>query len=381
MTLQMRSPSDWAPMIKVNPNNFITWHEYAGEHRKSASITSRLNLNLSKQKIDVSKKAQRRILQAIDWFLLLAKPKQAENLHTRKLFTYRLAMATLTLPCEQIHDDRYIKSNMLAALFDRLRKEHNVNNYIWKAEKQYNGSIHFHIILDRFIHYFELNRLWNIILKHHGYIEQYRANMLEFHKNGFTVRKELLKQWPLEQQKLAYNKGMREDWQNPVSSTDIHSLKKVKKVRAYVAKYLTKNPDKSKFFGQQLLSYKKRHNCSTVPDWKIQEINEDIAKRLRVDGNYWYISRDLSKCKIKSSPIDNLTDEELRKIQRDFKDKIIEQDRCTIYCLNIFELAKFKFIGILNYIKKFVLTQREIFFPPGHDSKYLLGIPMQLFDV
>jgi len=373
--------NDWAPMIKVNPNNIITWYEYVGNHRKAYHEKSHLNLALSKQKVDVSKKAQRRILQAIDWFLLLSKPKQAENLRTGKLFTYRLSMATLTLPCEQIHEDRYVKSRMLAALFDRLRKDHNVNHYIWKAEKQYNGNIHFHIILDQFIHYFELNRIWNIILNHHGYIEQYRQNMNEFHKDGFKVRKELLKQWPLEQQKLAYNKGMRDNWSNPVSSTDIHSLKKVKKVRAYVAKYLTKNPDKSKFFGQQLLSYKKRHNCNTVPDWKIEEIKEDISKRLHVVGNYWYISRELSKCKIKSKPLTDAAIEELYKIQYNFKDKVIEQDRCTVYCLNIFELAKFKFTNTLKYIKDFVLSQREIFFPPGTPSKYLLGLPMPLFDV
>src|SRR5271157_2084864 len=359
----------WAPMIKVNPNQFILWNEYTGYKVSRDRQSSDINLQLSKQKLDVSNKAQRRILQAIDWFLLLTKPKTADNLKTGKTFTYRLAMATLTLPCEQIHDDRYIKHNMLAGLFDRLRKEYSVRNYIWKAEKQYNGSIHFHLIIDQFIHYFELNRLWNIILKHHGYIDVYRSNMLAFHKYGFRVRKELLKQWPLDKQKLAYNKGMRENWQNPVSSTDIHSLKKIKKVRAYVAKYLTKNPDKSKFFGQQILSYKKRHNCTQVPDWKIEEIKEDISKRLHVDGNYWYISRELSKCKIKSVPLDDLSYSEVAHIHEKFKDKIIECDRCTVYCLNIFELAKFKFTGILNHLKNFVLKQREIFFPPGSDRK------------
>ena len=371
----------WAPMIKVNPNQFILWNEYTGDKVNRDRYSSDINLQLSKQKLDVSNKAQRRILQAIDWFLLLTKPKTADNLKTGKTFTYRLAMATLTLPCEQIHDDRYIKHNMLAGLFDRLRKEYSVRNYIWKAEKQYNGSIHFHLIIDQFIHYFELNRLWNIILKHHGYIDVYRSNMLAFHKDGFRVRKELLKQWPLDKQKLAYNKGIRENWQNPVSSTDIHSLKKIKKVRAYVAKYLTKNPDKSKFFGQQILSYKKRHNCTQVPDWKIEEIKEDISKRLHVDGNYWYISRELSKCKIKSVPLDDLSYSEVAHIHEKFKDKIIECDRCTVYCLNIFELAKFKFTGILNHLKNFVLKQREIFFPPGSDRKSLLGIPMNLFDV
>jgi hypothetical protein len=371
----------WAPMIKVQPNQFILWNEYTGDRRHLDRMPSDINLQLSKIKPDVSKKAQRRILQAIDWFLLLSKPKQAENLHTRKLFTYRLAMATLTLPCEQIHDDRYIKHNMLAAVFNRLRKEHNVRNYIWKAEKQYNGSIHFHIILDQFIHYFELNRIWNVILKHHGYIEQYRQNMLEFHNDGFKVRKELLKQWPLEQQKAAYNKGMKENWQNPVSSTDIHSLKKIKKVRAYVAKYLTKNPDISKYKGIQLLTFKKKYNVKVVPDWKIEQINDDIKKKLHVDGNYWYISRELSKCKIKSQPLDDISYNEISTIHAKFKDKIIECDRCTVYCFNIFELAKFKFTGILNHIKKFVLTQREIFFPPGTDRNYLLGLPIPLFDV
>src|SRR5208282_358408 len=172
--------SDYQPMLKVNPHNVIIWQQYVGEHSRHSAQLSLKNLELSKQKKDISKKAQQRLSAALHWMLLLANKKQAENLHTNKLFTYRLAMLTLTLPAAQMHYDLFIKKYLLNEFLTIIRKKYNVVNYIWKAEKQFNGNVHFHLIIDKFIHYREANSIWNKILDTHGYIQAYRANQIEF---------------------------------------------------------------------------------------------------------------------------------------------------------------------------------------------------------
>jgi len=367
-------------MLKVNPHNVVIWQQYVGDgHRHSAQISLK-NLELSKQKNDISKKAQQRLSAALHWMLLLAKKKQAENLQTNKLFTYRLAMLTLTLPAAQMHYDLYIKKYLLNEFFTILRKKYNIVNYIWKAEKQFNGNIHFHLIIDKYIHYKEANRIWNTILNTHGYIDAYRKNQQEFHKNGFRDRPELHKNWSKQQQIKAYKIGLQTNWSQPVSTTDVHSLKKIKNTHAYLAKYMSKNPDSSKYMGQQLLIYKKKYHCDSVPEWKVQEIRDYINKHLHIDGNIWYISRQLSKLKIKSVEFTEAIQQDYLKVYYKFKDKLIEAERCTIICLNIHELVKFKFNSFLSIIKDFCLQMREIFYPPGALEQNALGLPLQLFD-
>ena len=64
---------------------------------------------------------------------------------------YKLTFITLTLPSKQIHSDNEIKSKCLNQFLIELKKNHSVSRYIWKAEKQENNNIHFHIIADKFI--------------------------------------------------------------------------------------------------------------------------------------------------------------------------------------------------------------------------------------
>ena len=42
--MEIRSHLDWAPMIKVTPNNVITWLEYVGDHKASHNVSSDINL-------------------------------------------------------------------------------------------------------------------------------------------------------------------------------------------------------------------------------------------------------------------------------------------------------------------------------------------------
>ena len=64
---------------------------------------------------------------------------------------------TLTLPSVQRHEDNVIKQQILKPFIEELKERYGVKYYFWKAEIQENGNIHFHLIIDHYIHYKKLH--------------------------------------------------------------------------------------------------------------------------------------------------------------------------------------------------------------------------------
>lgn len=122
-----------------------------------------------------------------------------------------LSFMTLTLPVKQRHTDKVFRK-LLVRMIENLVKTHKVKYYLWRAEPQGNGNIHFHVLLDRYIYHKNINRLWCKQLEKLGYITQYQKE-----KNT--------KELP--------------------PSTEIRGLKKVKNTANYILKYMTK-PEKGK---------------------------------------------------------------------------------------------------------------------------------------
>jgi len=84
-----------------------------------------------------------------------------------------ISAITLTLPNCNNKDDYFVKKNMLSVFFTTLVRYHKVRLYFWKAEKQKNGTIHFHVLIDRFVHYQYINEIWNGILFRNGLLKEY----------------------------------------------------------------------------------------------------------------------------------------------------------------------------------------------------------------
>ena len=134
-----------------------------------------------------------------------------ENYDKTKKDNAYLVFLTLTLPSKQIHTDKLIK-RQLSLFIERLQIEYNVKNYVWRAEAQKNGNIHFHLLVDRFIDKKEVQILWNRIINRLGYVD-------------------------------------RSGIENP-NSTNIHGMgKSPDDVIRYVTKYLTKTSEESEYRG------------------------------------------------------------------------------------------------------------------------------------
>jgi len=366
--------------IKISPSNLIVYNQFIGIKKNFDRSIQDKNLELSKEKKDLSSKAQRRLMAAMDWLLLITRKKYAMNLKKGKLFEYKLALLTLTLPSLQMHDDNYIKKYLLNEFLTRLRKDYGMQNYIWKAEKQQNGNIHFHIVVDKYMYFKDVNRIWNLICDNHGYIEKYREAQQNQHREGFTPRPELYDYWSYESQRKAYKKGIETNWCNPSSTSDIHSLRKVHNAKAYLSKYLTKNPDTNKYYYKKIKEYQTKNNCKNVPQNVIDEIKNFIEQKMHISGNLWYVCRNISKIKGCTSDVTDKIKYELNYLRKNFAHKFEHLERCLLIKINIHECLKLKLYSILSTFGNYLSSFRSLFYPKNLQEKYVLGIPLPIFE-
>lgn len=116
-----------------------------------------------------SRKVKRIILS---WSEAIKRENNERHLAVMKI-DRKLVFMTLTLSAEQQHDDNWIKRKLLNSFLIKMKTDYKVRYYLWRAEKQQNGRIHFHVILDHYIDKKDIQIEWNKIQRKHGYTENY----------------------------------------------------------------------------------------------------------------------------------------------------------------------------------------------------------------
>lgn len=172
---------------------------------------------------------------------------------------YYVNFITLTLSAKQEHDDQYIKKEMLSRFLDDIRSEYGIVNYLWRAEPQKNGNIHFHILIDRYVHHTAIRSIWNKIQQTHGYITRFK------NVHGHV---------------------------NP-NSTDIHSAKKIRNTLKYIVKYLTKTDTsrtiKGRIWGSSSLLHNLQNPGQILSTRSADEINRLANnEKVRKSSNDFY---------------------------------------------------------------------------------------------
>lgn len=150
--------------------------------------------------------SKKKLKRAIGLMVASAKEKEAPNFKTGKTYKFKVNFITFTLPASQGDiEDKTIKK-CVDNWIKRAKRKHKLNSYVWRAERQANGNIHFHMITDVWIHYEKIRNDWNSVLREVGLIEKFRE------KHGH---------------------------ENP-NSTDVHAVWKVRNLTQYFVKYMSK---------------------------------------------------------------------------------------------------------------------------------------------
>lgn len=246
--------------------------------------------------------ASKRLRETVNMFSYLVKYEKWEGDVPLRKQNLQVVLITLTLPSEQKHSDNFIKKNCLGTFLEYIRYHYGCRLYVWKAEAQNNGNIHFHITTDKTIPHHEIQAVWNKILHPFGYIDAYQKKALERYPDGFKYdpklkefRKKLnayisVPEW---EQKKRYITGSRTNWTNP-HSTEIASCKKVKDLPGYLAGELAKK-DKIKSTAPQCLKTAMNYVGNDAECvLQLRELFPECFKR-GIQGNIWGRCDSLSK--------------------------------------------------------------------------------------
>ena len=277
----------------------------------------------------VSDKGNRNIHKCIDWLIVTSTEKKTFNPKYNSYFFWNVNFITLTLPSKQQHTDKHLKKILLDKFLTYSARRWNVKNYLWRQEPQSNGNIHYHICTDVFIPWQELKDVWINILRSYGYISAYQEKHFDKIPN----------------------------------CTDVHSLKNIKNIGAYLAKYcgksstgisilLTKgntiNPIKAPF-KPQLFYNSKTNKKSSSYTFKSKKFYRQTFGRL------WGCSQFLSKVKNMKF---QATDEQERDLCKAETKGLIdrkEYDYCNIYKIQIHTMIEKGLSSIfdkcISYIK------------------------------
>lgn len=220
----------------------------------------------------MSKKAAKRIEEAIYWLQFKAKEKKTMCSSTGQQYKYRLGFMTVTLPVKQFHSDVKIKAVVLNNFVTVLKSACGLINYVWKAEAQENGNIHFHFVIDRYIHYKKVRLLWNQSLNLLGYIDAFELKW--HHRNA-----------PTEQ---------------------IVSVKHINRLASYVSCYMSKHREFACVGELRIikgapvevlyssLMYRKENGGKKTG----KVIGHILGGQIRrIEGRLWFLSQSLSQCK------------------------------------------------------------------------------------
>jgi hypothetical protein len=288
----------------------------------------------------LSSSATKKAKKAIKYLLLQSNSKKVYNPKFRTTFDFKVNFITLTLASKQVHTHQAIKAKLLNQFLIEAKKKWNLTNYVWRAEQQKNGNLHFHILSDKFIPYNELRDCWNRIQNKLGYIDRFKKTE---HKRS-------------------------------PNSTDIHSLRKINNVYQYVTKYMTKI---QKFNRQRVL----RKDIS----W--DEVRESVCKKKQVGydeyrravshgarrflgglntvGREWACSRSLSNITGAREDYNSEYINEIESLRSAKQTKAIVKDYVSLYYFNASELNEQNYPRLTAMFKAYV----ALIFKDPHEVK------------
>ena len=308
------------PTCIVNPSNIVIYNQVLWDPKPptrnsetsssydEATKTARIINSDRTSHGKVSQHAKRKLTKAIDYLVNTTHVRKQYEPTINRTIVFKATFLTLTLPSEQIHPDSEIINKCLNPFLQEIIKYHVVHKYVWRAEKQKNGNIHFHILTDSFIPYYKIRDRWNRVVNRLGYVDRFQE---------------------------------RHGRKQP-NSTDIHSLRKIKNLKSYLTKYMSKNEQTT------------QNNTRTSDQTKHET---DLPEQTNVlqTGRIWGCSHNLSGITGYRTEIDSETAEEIKKVLESGRARKYETDYFTVLSM---DFHIFKEIGadlLFSYFANYLL--------------------------
>jgi len=241
---------DFEGTIKASVEPFqISFQHYQNDENAKKVVSERSIANLTNEAHEhheLSQNSKRKLRQRIAW-LLYHHTSKFNNISQRTAqLRNNTAFITLTLAAKQAHTDQEIKLKLLNQFLTELRKNYGKVRYVWKAEKQKNGNIHFHIVVNKYVSHVLVREMWNRIQDKLDYVKKYQLK----------------------------GKGAMPP------STEVVGLRRVKNVYKYMVKYMCKGDEKHSIAGRAWGCSDELVKCSNISlkvDTPLIELLDNLA--------------------------------------------------------------------------------------------------------
>lgn len=191
--LQVRNYSMIAYSLPLE-RNFNAWRGLKTSE-ELAELDKKRDENLQSDKYTgkLSPGAKKRLTKAIEIFCQVVeseKAKQCISPSSGRPFSFKFNFITLTLAeTERMLTGKEGHKQLLEPFLLWLRRKHGVKLYIWKAELQQRGQLHYHITTNVFIPYKEIRRKWNELQRDAGLLEGFKAKFGHYNPPSTEIRK------------------------------------------------------------------------------------------------------------------------------------------------------------------------------------------------
>ena len=277
--------------LYINPSYITGRYDVARKPRSKLQQNHTIsNFTSNNHRGKISKQSKRKIRMAIQWMVLLAEKKKVWDRTTAKFIDYKAGLLTVSLPtgCTNV-SEIFFRDTLLTSILSASNYQWGLANYVWKIERQKNGTLHAHITVDKFIDHRWLLSKWCTILDKHGLLEEYRSKFnsmtgrdyIDYRKrlDHMNYRKKFKSEIDYVKSLVnAYKKGEENNWSRP-NCTDIHAVKNIRSLASYMVKYMSKDPNLGENFKGRYWS--SSHSLSKLKSITVSLPEKDLPKFTR----------------------------------------------------------------------------------------------------
>lgn len=171
-------------MMQVRSNALITFVQSDRPHRGKIEHLQKTQTYSG----NLSPGGRKRLLNSLDLMIQRSPPKRILNTESGKFFDFRLNFVTLTLT----NSGRVITASeayqtLLAPWLRYMKQKQGLSDYLWKAELQQNGQIHYHIATNTFLPMRIVRWRWNNLARKERLLDNFAKQYGHFNPPSTEV--------------------------------------------------------------------------------------------------------------------------------------------------------------------------------------------------
>ena len=208
--------------------------------------------------------SRKRLSKAVTIMSQAIKPGWIHNPVTKQMQYHKFSFITLTVASSKNITARQAYDSLLSHFLDWMTRTVGSENpaaktYIWKAELQKRGQIHYHITTPAFIHWRDIRTTWNNLQRKAGLLDDHAKEYGNFDPNG----------------------------------TDVHDTRHVKNSDRYMLKELAKTVSAVQLAAMADMKAKKNAGALSEEEYHA-ELEKIKAEKWATIGKVWGCSEDLA---------------------------------------------------------------------------------------